>query len=80
MVRLIDRLEVLVQHNESEVGKWSELEKEIQYGLAEKHSGRYGFLREFASEIDEETKKKLIEAGHRPETLQQETYDRFYGS
>jgi putative hydrolase of HD superfamily len=80
LVRLIDRLEVLIQHNESDISKWNDLEKQIQYGLAEKHAERYGFLMEFALEIDEETKKKLINAGYHPEKLEQETYNRYYGS
>ena len=80
LVRLIDRLEVLIQHNESDVSKWSDLEKQIQYGLAEKHAERYGFLHELALEIDEETRKKLIDAGYHPEKLEQETYDKYYGT
>lgn len=79
LVRLIDRLEVLIQHNESDIGKWSQLEKQIQYGLAEKHAERYGFLRGLALEIDEETREKLSEAGSPPEKLQQKTYDMYYG-
>jgi len=79
LVRLIDRLEVLVQHNESDIGKWSELEKRIQYGLAEKHAERYGFLHEFALEIDEETRKKMTDAGFHPEKLSQQTYLKYYG-
>ena len=79
LVRLIDRLEVLIQHNESDISKWSDLEKQIQYGLAEKHAERYGYLRELAWEIDEETRKKLTEAGYHPEKLDQETYNKYYG-
>ena len=79
LVRLIDRLEVLVQHNESDLSKWSDTERQIQYGLAEKHAEKYGFLTEFAREIDEETKRKLKEAGFNPEKISQETYDRYYG-
>ena len=59
LVWLLDRLEVLIQHNESDVSNWSDLEKQVQYGLAEKHAQRCGFLYEFALEIDEETRKKL---------------------
>ena len=80
LVRLIDRLEVLVQHNESDIAKWSRLEKQIQYGLAEKHAEYYGFLNDLALEIDEETRKKLSEAGSPTEKLQQTTYDRYYGT
>lgn len=79
LVRLIDRLEVLIQYNESDISKWDDLEKQIQYGLAEKHAERYGYLREFALEIDKETKKKLTNAGYHPEKLDQETYIRYYG-
>jgi putative hydrolases of HD superfamily len=79
MVRLIDRLEVLIQHNESDINKWSDLEKQIQYGLAEKHAERYGYLRELAHEIDKETKNKLTEAGYHPQKLDQETYNKYYG-
>ncbi len=80
LVRLIDRLEVLVQHNEADISKWDNLEKEIQYGLAEKHAERYGFLHELASEIDAETWEKLTGAGERPEKLGKETYVKYYGS
>jgi putative hydrolases of HD superfamily len=79
LVRLLDRLEVLVQHNESDVSRWSDIEKQIQYGLAGKHSERYGFLHEFALEIDKETEKKLADAGYHPEKLDKETYDKYYG-
>lgn len=79
LVKLIDRLEVLIQHNEADISNWDDLEKEIQYGLAEKHAEKYGFLLKFALEIDEETKKKLTEAGYHPEKLGQEVYDRYYG-
>lgn len=80
LVRLIDRLEVLVQHNEADISMWDDLEKEIQYGLAEKHAERYGFLHGFALEIDEETRGKLTSAGYRPEKLAKETYVKYYGS
>lgn len=80
LVRLIDRLEVLIQHNEADISKWDDLEKEIQYGLAEKHAKRYGILHEFALEIDEETRGKLTKAGYHPEKLEQETYNKYYGS
>ncbi len=79
VVRLIDRLEVLIQHNESDISRWSDLEKQIQYGLAEKHSERFGFLRDFALQIDVETHKKLTDAGYRPSRITQETYDLYYG-
>jgi putative hydrolases of HD superfamily len=79
LVRLLDRLEVLIQHNESDIATWSDLEKEIQYGLAEKHAERYGFLKELALEIDEETRLKLERAGIRPRKVEQETYSRYYG-
>jgi putative hydrolases of HD superfamily len=80
LVRLIDRLEVLVQHNESDVSQWSDLEKQIQYGLAEKHAVRYGFLLEFAREIDKETGEKLSTAGYHLQKLDQATYERYYGT
>ena len=79
-VQLIDRLEVLLQHNESGVGKWSDLEKQIQYGLAENHARRYGFLYEFALEIDAETLQLLLAAGYHPEKLSRETYQYYYGT
>ena len=80
LVRLVDRLEVLVQHNESEVHQWNDVERQIQYGLAGKHSERYGFLSDFASEIDQETKKKLGDAGYHTGLLDQDTYDKYYGT
>jgi len=78
-VQLLDRLEVLLQHNESGVDKWSDLEKQIQYGLAEKHARRYVFLLKFALEIDAETLHLLCAAGYHPQKLSQETYQYYYG-
>jgi putative hydrolases of HD superfamily len=44
LVRLIDRLEVLIQRNESWISKWSDLDKQIQYGPATMQSEHWGFL------------------------------------
>lgn len=79
-IRLIDRLEVLLQHNEAGVDRWNDLEKQIQYGLAERHAERYGFLHEFALAIDAETLQKLTAAGYRPEKLDWDTYNRYYST
>jgi putative hydrolases of HD superfamily len=79
-VRLVDRLEVLIQHNEADISTWDDLEKQIHYGLAAKHAEKYGFLHEFAKKIDEETRRKLLSAGYNSRLIKQEEYDRYYGS
>lgn len=79
-VKLLDRLEVLIQHNEADIKTWDETEKRIHYGLAAMHSSRYGFLHDFSVAIDEETKKKLVSAGYKPKKLAHEEYKKYYGN
>jgi len=78
-VRLIDRLEVLIQHNEAGTDTWAELEKRLHWGLAAKHAAKYGFLADFAAEIDEEARIKLINAGNEPHAIEQSEYLKYYG-
>jgi len=78
-VRLIDRLEVLVQHNEADLNTWADLEKRLHWGLAAKHAAKYGFLADFAAEIDEEARIKLLKAGNEPHAIEQSEYLKYYG-
>jgi putative hydrolase of HD superfamily len=78
-VKLLDRLEVLIQHNEAGAKTWDETEKRIHYGLAAKHAERYGFLHDFALELDKEMKSKLIESGFTPKRINMEEYEKYYG-
>jgi putative hydrolases of HD superfamily len=78
-VRLIDRLEVLIQHNEADISTWVELEKHIHYGLAAKHADKYGFLHDFAAGIDEETRDKLLKSGCEVHRIDQAEYEKYYG-
>jgi len=78
-VKLIDRLEVLIQHNEADISTWEELEKHLHYGLAAKHAEKYGFLHAFASEIDAETRLKLVKAGCKIHSVEQAEYEKYYG-
>jgi putative hydrolase of HD superfamily len=77
-VRLLDRLEVLIQHNEADISTWTKEEKQLHYGLAAMHAERWGFLRDFATEIDEETKEKLLKAGIEPYKVTNEQYRKYY--
>jgi putative hydrolases of HD superfamily len=79
-VKLIDSLEVLIQHNEADINTWSETEKSLHYGLAKQHAEKYGFLCDFASEIDKETHDKLMKAGYKPKQLEREQYEKYFGS
>ena len=78
-VKLIDRLEVLIQHNEADISTWEELKKSLHYGLAAKHAEKYGFLPAFAAEIDEETRNKLRKAGREIHAVEQAEYEKYYG-
>lgn len=77
-VRLLDRLEVLIQHNEADISTWTQEEKDIHYGMAAMHAARWGYLADFAAEIDEETKKKMIQAGIEPKKVTGEQYKKYY--
>jgi putative hydrolases of HD superfamily len=78
-IRLLDRLEVLIQHNEADISTWTEKEIAIHYGLAAMHAERFGFLHSFAAEIDEKTKDKLLRAGIQPHKVTKELYRKYYG-
>ncbi len=78
-VKLLDKFEVLMQHNEAPLDTWAEVEKKTHYGMAMQHSERYGMLKELASQIDAESHEKLSKAGMHTEKLTQEEYEKFFG-
>ncbi len=79
-VKLLDKFEVLIQHNEAPFETWAEVEKETHYGMAAMHSMKYGLLKKFADEIDSETLKKLEKSGHGAKKLSPENYEKFFGA
>jgi len=80
LVNLIDRLEVLIQHNETDISNWNNLEKNIHYGLASRHARKYDYLSDFASEVDNETGEKMLKAGLKPEIISLQDYEKYYGT
>ncbi len=78
-VKMLDKFDVLIQHNESDIKTWAEVEKQTHYGMASKHSERWGMLTELAKRIDEETHDKLLKNGIKPDKLTQEEYERIFG-
>ncbi len=78
-VKLLDKLEVLIQHNESPIETWAEIEKRTHFGMASLHAKKYGMLKEFAEQIDNETFEKLSKHGLQPERLTQAEFEQFFG-
>lgn len=79
LVKLLDKLEVLIQHNEASLETWDSIEKKHHYGMARKHAEKFGFLEDFAALIDEETRNKLKKDGHETNELSKDDYERFFG-
>lgn len=79
-VRLLDKLEVLIQHNEAPFRTWNGIEKKHEYGMAGKHAEKFGFLQQLARLIDRETGTKLRKAGAKPKEITEEDYARFFGT
>lgn len=78
-VKLLDKFDVLIQHNESPIETWADIEKETHYGMASKHAERWGMLKELAAKIEKETYEKLLKNGIKPAKLTQEEYERIFG-
>ncbi|MFH0962322.1 MAG: HD domain-containing protein [archaeon] len=76
-VKELDKLEVLIQYNEAPLRTWGVAEKRMHWGLAGRHAKTLGFLKEFAEEIDAETKVKL---GRKARKLTESDYETYFAS
>lgn len=60
-VKALDKIEVRVQHNESKMSRWNDVEYSRSQYVADKWCEYDNFLKEFNELVKEESKKKIVE-------------------
>lgn len=63
LYKAIDKIEAVIQHNESDIASWLPLEYDLQLTYGEKEVRFSPFLRSLKDRIDEWTRKKIADAG-----------------
>lgn len=59
LYRTLDKLETIIQHNESDIATWLPLEYDLQLTYARKESGAFPYTMRLREEIDRITKEKI---------------------
>lgn len=62
LYKALDKLEAVIQHNESDISSWLPLEYELQLTYGEKEVGFSPYLKELKAIINKETKEKIAAA------------------
>lgn len=62
--KALDKLEAVIQHNESDISSWLPLEYELQLRYGEENVAFSPYLRELKREIDSWTRRKIAGEGH----------------
>lgn len=63
LYKALDKLEAVIQHNESDIKTWLPLEYELQLTYGRENVGFSPYLLELKKYIDDWTKRKIIEEG-----------------
>ena len=63
LYKALDKLEAVIQHNESDIAGWLPLEYELQYTYPEQAVAFSPFLKEVKAAVDEWTTQKITDAG-----------------
>lgn len=63
LYKALDKLEAVIQHNESDISSWLPLEYDLQYNYPTKAVEFSPFLKKVKAEVDEWTTRKIEEAG-----------------
>ncbi|MBI2546038.1 HD domain-containing protein [Candidatus Woesearchaeota archaeon] len=62
LVKALDKLEVIIQHNEADISTWAPEEFEFQFTYGKKFTDFHPFLKKFREEVDMDSSKKIAEA------------------
>lgn len=63
IVKALDKLEVLIQHNEADISTWIDVEYERNLVHADKYVAFSGFMRALRDEVRSDTCEKIAQAG-----------------
>ena len=67
LYKCIDKLEAVIQHNESDISTWSANEYQLNLTYAEQNVAYSPYLTELRKAIREDTEKKIEQAGGMPQ-------------
>lgn len=67
LARALDKLEVVIQHNEADLSSWLTIEYELNQIYAEEICQEFPYLRELQQQVKEDSRQKLREAGIDPD-------------
>ena len=59
LFKTLDRIEAVIQHNESDISSWLPLEYDLQFTYGREDTDQFGFLRKLRDRIDDWTREKI---------------------
>lgn len=59
LVKALDKLETLIQHNSSDIPTWAKIEKEFNLTYGKKFMDFHSFIKEFRKIVDKQTLEKI---------------------
>ena len=62
LYKALDKLEAVIQHNESDISTWLPLEYNLQQTYAVENAGEFPYLKELRRLMLEDTKQKIAQA------------------
>ena len=63
LYKALDKLEAVIQHNESDISTWIPLEYDLQQTYAMENAAEFPYLKELRAMMLEDTKQKIQQAG-----------------
>jgi putative hydrolase of HD superfamily len=66
LFKALDKLEAVLQHNESDISTWIPLEYEMNLTYAVDNAAEFPYLKELRALMIEDTKKKIEDAKEEP--------------
>ena len=63
LYKALDKMEAVIQHNESDVSTWIPLEYDLQQTYAMENAAEFPYLKELRAMMLEDTKQKIQQAG-----------------
>ena len=62
LYKALDKMEAVIQHNESDISTWLPLEYDLQLTYGQKEMSEFETLKDIRSDIDDWTREKIAEA------------------
>ena len=62
LFKALDKLEAVIQHNESDISSWLPLEYDLQFTYGKEEAGQFPYLKQLRDRIDLWTKEKINNA------------------